>query len=106
MKIGADAFRRSENVTGVRLNECEADNSLGLIVGGEGSRFGVACIASVTDPIFRVCRNAASRIWRVQFPGLSCKDAAERFRSPYIRPEIKRFPMVNRMQFYIDGAWV
>src|SRR5258708_11037903 len=21
-------------------------------------------------------------------------------------PEIKRFPMVNRMQFYIDGAWV
>jgi aldehyde dehydrogenase (NAD+) len=20
--------------------------------------------------------------------------------------EIKRFPMVNRMQFYIDGAWV
>src|SRR5947199_3965800 len=23
-----------------------------------------------------------------------------------ICPEIKRFPMVNRMQFYIDGAWV
>src|SRR6266568_2268561 len=25
---------------------------------------------------------------------------------PSIRPEIKRFTMVNRMQFYIDGAWV
>src|SRR5207245_5689838 len=24
----------------------------------------------------------------------------------HARPEIKRFPMVNRMQFYIDGAWV
>src|ERR1700748_2997473 len=31
---------------------------------------------------------------------------AERFRSPFIRSEIKRFSMVNRMQFYIDGAWV
>src|SRR6478736_6027673 len=27
-------------------------------------------------------------------------------RSVPLRPEIKRFPMVNRMQFYIDGAWV
>src|SRR5437016_11180246 len=27
-------------------------------------------------------------------------------RSPFIRPEITRFTMVNRMQFYIDGAWV
>ena len=26
--------------------------------------------------------------------------------APSIAPEIKRFPMVNRMQFYIDGAWV
>src|ERR1700704_1987959 len=25
---------------------------------------------------------------------------------PFIRSEIKRFTMVNRMQFYIDGAWV
>src|ERR1700710_1859206 len=25
---------------------------------------------------------------------------------PSICPEITRFPMVNRMQFYIDGAWV
>src|SRR5690242_21442405 len=31
---------------------------------------------------------------------------AERSRSPSIRSEIKRFSMVNRMQFYIDGAWV
>ncbi|HMI12658.1 MAG TPA: aldehyde dehydrogenase family protein, partial [Bradyrhizobium sp.] len=25
---------------------------------------------------------------------------------PFHSPEIKRFTMVNRMQFYIDGAWV
>src|SRR3984957_6303738 len=25
---------------------------------------------------------------------------------PSFAPEITRFPMVNRMQFYIDGAWV
>src|SRR5258708_32833928 len=25
---------------------------------------------------------------------------------PFHCPEIKRFTMVNRMQFYIDGAWV
>src|SRR4026207_2183079 len=24
----------------------------------------------------------------------------------FLRPAITRFPMVNRMQFYIDGAWV
>src|SRR5258707_9759880 len=39
-------------------------------------------------------------------PGFRARMPAERFRSPYIRPAIKRFPMVNRMQFYIDGAWV
>src|SRR5439155_12219701 len=47
-----------------------------------------------------------SRIWRVHFSGLSCKDACRTPCSPSIRPEIKRFTMVNRMQFYIDGAWV
>src|SRR5690242_10292167 len=31
---------------------------------------------------------------------------AERFSFPPYAPEITRFPMVNRMQFYIDGAWV
>jgi len=31
---------------------------------------------------------------------------AERSVSPTISLEIKRFTMVNRMQFYIDGAWV
>src|ERR1700760_3926654 len=31
---------------------------------------------------------------------------AERFVPLSIRSEIKRFTMVNRMQFYIDGAWV
>src|SRR5665213_3960723 len=51
-------------------------------------------------------RNAASRIWRVQIPGLSCKDGCRTLRSLAIPPEIKRFTMVNRMQFYIDGAWV
>src|SRR5258708_7361213 len=39
-------------------------------------------------------------------PGFRARMPAERFRSPFIRPAIKRFPMVNRMQFYIDGAWV
>jgi hypothetical protein len=86
-KAGDDAFRRGKNVTGVRLNECEADNTLGLIAGGRPSRFGVACIASATDPIFRACRIAASRIWRVQFPRLSCKDACRTLPFPYIRPE-------------------
>src|ERR1700720_2921411 len=38
--------------------------------------------------------------------GFRARIVAERFRSPFIRPDIKRFPMVNRMQFYIDGAWV
>ena len=33
----------------------------------------------------RVSRNAASRVWRVQFPALSCKDACRTFRSPFIR---------------------
>src|SRR6187399_1529324 len=31
---------------------------------------------------------------------------AERLPFPLHCSEIKRFPMVNRMQFYIDGAWV
>src|SRR5258706_16087516 len=45
-------------------------------------------------------------MWRVQFPRLSCKDACRTLRSPFNCPENKRFTMVNRMQFYIDGAWV
>src|SRR5260221_12645360 len=31
---------------------------------------------------------------------------AARCMSPPFAPEITRFTMVNRMQFYIDGAWV
>src|ERR1700709_590353 len=46
------------------------------------------------------------RAWRVQFPALSCKDACRTFRFLSSAFEIKRFTMVNRMQFYIDGAWV
>ena len=65
-----------------------------------------SCFHHKPNPIFRACRIAASRIWRVQLPGLSCKDACRTLRSPSICSEIKRFPMVNRMQFYIDGAWV
>src|ERR1700737_2413824 len=58
------------------------------------------------DFISRVCRNAASRRWRVHFSGHSCKDACRTLRSLIHCPEIKRFTMVNRMQFYIDGGWV
>src|SRR6187551_2891000 len=42
----------------------------------------------------------------VHSPGLSCKDACRAPRSLPKLPPIKRFTMVNRMQFYIDGAWV
>src|ERR1700712_4725810 len=38
--------------------------------------------------------------------GVSFNDACRTLRSPFNCPENKRFPMVNRMQFYIDGAWV
>src|SRR6266568_9616033 len=65
-----------------------------------------SCHLHAPDLISSVRRSAASRIWRVHFSGLSCKDACRTFGSPSIRPEIKRFTMVNRMQFYIDGAWV
>src|SRR6202040_1297522 len=58
------------------------------------------------DLISSIRRNAASRIWRVQIPALSCKDACRTLRFPFHCPEITRFTMVNRMQFYIDGAWV
>src|SRR5213075_14939 len=40
-------------------------------------------------------------------PRLSCKDACRTLPFPILSPrKLKRFPMVNRMQFYIDGAWV
>src|SRR6266404_3923635 len=65
-----------------------------------------SCFRHRPDLISGIRRNAASRIWRVQFAWLSCKDACRTLPFPFIRPEIKRFPMVNRMQFYIDGAWV
>src|SRR6188472_3399585 len=39
-------------------------------------------------------------------PGFRARMPAERSRSLILRPAITRFPMVNRMQFYIDGAWV
>src|SRR5712675_1464065 len=39
-------------------------------------------------------------------PGFRARMPAERFRSLILSPCIKRFTMVNRMQFYIDGAWV
>src|SRR5207302_10270949 len=39
-------------------------------------------------------------------PKYSCKDARRTLRSLILCPCITRFTMVNRMQFYIDGAWV
>src|SRR6201995_4759707 len=40
-------------------------------------------------------------------PGFRARIVAERFPFPIpYAPAIKRFSMVNRMQFYIDGAWV
>src|SRR5436190_14011330 len=56
--------------------------------------------------ISSVSRKAPSRIWRVQLPRLSCKDAGRTLPFPLHSPCLKRFPMVNRLQFYIDGAWV
>src|SRR5215469_15880556 len=52
-----------------------------------------------------VRRNAGVHIWRVQPDTLSCKDR-RRTLFLHARTEITRFSMVNRMQFYIDGAWV
>src|SRR5260370_32511675 len=40
------------------------------------------------------------------FSSFRARMPAERSVPPFIRSEIKRFTMVNRMQFYIDGAWV
>src|SRR3954453_9282179 len=60
----------------------------------------------IPDLISSACRIAAPRIWRVQLPRLSCKDACRTLPFLLHCSEIKRFPMVNRMQFYIDGAWV
>src|SRR5579859_2117612 len=40
---------------------------------------------------------------RVQFPLCPCEDVGL---TPSTTPEIKRSTMVNRMQIYIDGAWV
>src|SRR5258705_7963049 len=39
-------------------------------------------------------------------PGFRARMPAERFRSLIVSRCIKRFTMANRMQFYIDGAWV
>src|ERR1700730_6305069 len=64
------------------------------------------CFLHTADFIWCVRRNAASRIWRVHFSMLSCEDACRTLRSPSNCPRNKRFTMVNRMQFYIDGAWV
>src|SRR3981081_2569613 len=72
----------------------------------DGFKPGASCHLHTTVFICRVRCSAASRIWRVHFFGHSCKDACRTLRSPSIAPEIKRFTMVNRMQFYIDGAWV
>src|SRR5260370_17178535 len=65
-----------------------------------------SCHLHTTDFISRVRCSAASRISRVHFPLHSCKDACRTLRSLILCPDIKRFTMVNRMQFYIDGAWV
>src|SRR6266851_3321067 len=65
-------------------------------------------LAPFTPPtLYRA--SAASR--RPAYGGFNSRSfrarmVAERFRFPFIRPEITRFTMVNRMQFYIDGAWV
>src|ERR1700692_2869994 len=42
----------------------------------------------------------------VHFFGHSCKDGPRTSVPLSFAPDIKRFTMVNRMQFYIDGAWV
>src|SRR5258706_5744753 len=65
-----------------------------------------SCHLHTTDFISRVRCSAASRISRVHFPLHSCEDACRTLRSLILCPDIKRFTMVNRMQFYIDGAWV
>src|SRR6185437_15435379 len=65
-----------------------------------------SCVSPTAPLISSVRCSAAPRIWRVQFRGLSCKDVCRTLRSPKLCPEITRFTMVNRMQFYIDGAWV
>src|SRR5512138_43933 len=67
---------------------------------------GPPCHGRVRDLISTACRNAAPRIWRVQLIRLSCKDACRTLPFLLHCSETKRFPMVNRMQFYIDGAWV
>src|SRR3982075_2724151 len=72
----------------------------------DGFKPDASCHLHTTVFICRVRCSAVSRIWRVHFFGHSCKDACRTLRSPSIAPEIKRFTMVNRMQFYIDGAWV
>src|SRR6202022_3544158 len=40
------------------------------------------------------------------FRAFRARKASERSVSPPFAPEITRVTMVNRMQFYIDGAWV
>src|SRR6202790_1070410 len=42
----------------------------------------------------------------VNFAGFRARMLVERSVPLSIAPEITRFTMVNRMQFYIDGAWV
>ena len=64
------------------------------------------CHLYTPDLISSVRRSAVPRIWRVHFPAVSCKDGCRTSVPPPIAPEIKRFTMVNRMKFYIDGQWV
>src|SRR5579871_5722822 len=51
-------------------------------------------------------RDVASRIWRVHFCLYSCHSTRRTLVPLPKACEIKRSMMVNRMQFYIDGAWV
>src|SRR6516162_11256849 len=66
-----------------------------------------ACLVTVTVPTLYPAPAAtqAAAYGGFNSGGFRARIVAERFRSLFLAP-LERFPMVNRMQFYIDGAWV
>src|ERR1700739_3666436 len=66
-------------------------------------------LASATPPSLYPVPAASQRpaYGGFQLPRLSCKDSCRTLSVPLPTPLPRmRFSMVNRMQFYIDGAWV
>src|SRR6476469_6480458 len=97
------AFRATPPRLTFRCAQCES--TLPPSRGG-CRKIGAPCDPRAAVLISSVRCRAAPRIWRVQLVGLSCNDICRTPRSPNICLEVTRFTMVNRMQFYIDRAWV